>query len=691
MNTDSPFSSPTDHDGEAGLVWVLEDSPLEAEMARRALATRPNTRVEIFTDSPAMLERLANGARPDALILDRQLPTLTGLEVCRFIRQTFDAMELPILILTVERHRSDLVEGLSAGANDYLTKPYDVAELRARASNLIRIRHLHRARARHARHLALTADIGSMLTQGGDLVGPLCAAAIGRHLDAAIVGIWTAGEHGLELVGHFGALEARHVRLGRTAGEGRRALVWFDEDAGARIVDESWQAPGARTFVELPLFGEARVIGSLAIATRRHLEPEETRALAPLGDLVALGLERLRGERERADLLERERRARAEAEAANRGKDEFLAVLSHELRGPLNAIAGWTTLLRAGEVAAGRVDRALATIERNTHAQTQLVEDLLDVSRIVSGKLTIDDVLVDIAQAVDGVVESMRPMAADKGIELLADVERVGDVRGDPARMRQVVTNLLGNAVKFTPKGGRVKVTLHRVGGSAELRVEDSGQGIEKPFLPHVFERFRQADGSKARRHGGLGLGLAIVDHLVALHGGTVRAESEGPGRGATFVVQIPLSEEVSATPASSVRSLRPSGDLRLQVIAVDDDEDARDLIATILSARGMQVRLAASVPDALALVREAAPDVIVTDVGMPGSDGFELLRRLRALPADQGGSVPVIALTAYASSVDRAVGTRAGFEAYLTKPPDLDALLEAVTTLGLRAAAARA
>ncbi len=667
-----------------GLVWVLEDSPLEAEMARRAVSVSHS--VEIFLDSPAMLERIANGSRPDMLVLDCQLPTMTGLEVCRFLRESFDEMELPILMLTVQGHRADLVDGLGAGANDYLTKPYNVAELLARIGTLVRTRHLHRARVQRAREVALTAEVGAMLTRGLDSAAQLCVDAIGRHLDAAVAGIWTAEADGRLVRRAFtGSMAPACIAVPRIAGDARQPLVRFDEETNSLIADERWLAARARTFVEIPLSVESRVVGALTVATRRHLEPEEIDLIAPLADLVALGLERMRAERERAAILVLEQRAREEAEAANRSKDEFLAMLSHELRGPLNAISGWVHMLRSGMVPASDTQRALATIERNTTAQKQLVEDLLDVSRIVSGKLTIDSVPVDLAEAVEGVVDSMRPAASDKKLTLVAEIERVGDVRGDPARLRQVATNLLANAMKFTPTGGRVTVSVRHEGQFGVLRVEDTGQGIDASFLPHVFERFRQADGSTARRHGGLGLGLAIVHHIAGLHGGAVGAESEGPGKGSVFTVKLPLAIDDSTAPASATRSVHP-GELsceNLRVVVVDDEPDARELVCKVLGECGASVRTAGGVDEAFALIQADPPDVLVTDLGMPGENGYDLLKRLRALPAAVGGRVPAIALTAYARPEHRQAAMSAGFDHFLTKPVDFEEVIAAVSRLG--------
>jgi signal transduction histidine kinase len=684
------IATPTAHPArrlvEGGQVWVLEDSPLEAEMARRAIAADHS--VEIFPDSPAMLERIANGSRPDMLVLDCQLPTMTGLEVCRFLRESFDEMDLPILMLTVQGNRSDIVDGLSAGANDYLTKPYDIPELLARVGALVRTRHLHQARVRRAREVALTAEVGAMLTRGLDSSAQLCVEAIGRHLDAAVC-IWAAdgeGRFGLRAV--HGTMPTACMAVPTKAKESGERWVSFDQEAASAFDDSRWRGAAHRTFVEMPLVVESRVIGVLTLGTSRRLQPEEIDFLAPLADLIALGLERTRAERERTAILALEQHAREEAEAANRIKDEFLAMLSHELRGPLNAIAGWVRMLRSGMVPASGTERALATIERNTAAQTQLVEDLLDVSRIVSGKLTIDNVQVDLAEAVESVVESLRPASVDKKLTLVARIESVGKLTGDPTRLRQVATNLVTNALKFTPAGGTVTVSVHGEGNMAVLRVEDTGQGIEPTFLPHVFERFRQADGSTARRHGGLGLGLAIVHHIAALHGGSVEAQSDGPGKGSAFTVKVPLAVEESSAPASATRSVHPSASAceNVKVVVVDDEPDGSELVARVLEERGAIVRTAARVSEAMAMVRADPPDVIVTDLGMPEESGYELLKQLRALPASEGGLIPAIALTAYGQLEHREAAMLAGFEQFLTKPVDFEVIAEAVARVGRKA-----
>src|SRR5580692_4955080 len=402
-STTSADASPS---AERPVVWILDDSPMEAAMARRALAAHYD--IQTFEDGSALLERIATGPSPNVLVLDWQLPGMSGIEVCRFLRLGRDEMELPILMLTVYGHKSDLVDGLSAGANDYLSKPYDAPELAARVATLARINLLH-DRARRA-------------------------------------------------------------------------------------------------------------------------------------------------DRRSADLLTRERIARADAETANRAKDEFLAMVSHELRTPLNAILGWTRMIRSGSIAPPQIDKALATVERNALAQTQLIDDLMDMSRILSGKLTIEQEPIELVGLIQASVDAVRPSAESKRISTTLRIDPdAGGISGDGARLQQVVLNLLTNAIKFTPKGGSVLVALSRVDAHVELSIVDSGSGIAPEFLPHVFERFRQGDIGARRPQGGLGLGLAIVKHIVDLHGGSVEARSEGLGRGATFLVTLPRAKRPTRmnTPAS--------------------------------------------------------------------------------------------------------------------------------------------
>ena len=393
--------------------------------------------------------------------------------------------------------------------------------------------------------------------------------------------------------------------------------------------------------------------------------------------------DRLNAEAERERLLALEKAARAEAERANRVKDEFLAVLSHELRTPLNPIVGWTKLLRSNCLTPQKQLYALETIERNAKLQTQLIEDLLDVSGILQGKVSLNIVPVDLAGAIGSAIETVRLSAEVKSIQISTEfVLDIGRVLGDARRLQQVVWNLLSNAVKFTSPGGKIAVKLDRIDTRAQITVTDTGKGIEPDFLPYVFDYFRQADSTFTRKFGGLGLGLAIVRHLVELHGGTVKADSHGEGQGVTFTVRIPLMPVQPPTiPAETApqESFNLSG---IRVLAVDDDADARDLVVFLLEDCGASVTAVSNADDALAVLTQSVPDVLLSDIGMPDTDGYMLLRQVRALPPEQGGLVPAIALTAYAGEIDYRLALAAGFQRHLSKPLDPDQLVQAMLDL---------
>jgi signal transduction histidine kinase len=522
------------------LIWILDDSALEGAMARRVLSTTYD--VQVFTDGHMMLEQLAAGATPAVLVLDLRLPGMSGIETCRFLRSRYDASALPILMLTVYGHKSDVVEGFEAGANDYLTKPYEPTELVARVGTLARMKQLFES---------------------------------------------------------------------------------------VKVADAA-----------------------------------------------------------RDDLLSREREARRDAEAANTAKDEFLAMVSHELRTPLNAILGWARLLRTDEVSAEQRTRAFDTIERNAVAQARLIEDLLDTSRILSGTFRIEPESVDMVNVINLAVDAIRPLAEKKRVRLHVTIESNGSrVLGDPARLQQVVDNLLTNAIKFTPAEGNVRLSLASREGKVEIAIRDDGRGIDPSFLPHVFDRFRQGDGGRKRAHGGLGLGLAIVRRIVDLHAGSVVAESEGTGLGATFRVILPVA--TSGAPPALSRPLRESEPTTnalagVRVVAVDDEPDALELVCTLLQHAGATVFAASSARAALALVDAEKPNVIVSDIGMPEQDGNELVTALRARPADKSGRIPAVALTAFAGSEDRRRAFAAGFTAYLAKPVDpIEFMMAVCRTIG--------
>ncbi len=389
--------------------------------------------------------------------------------------------------------------------------------------------------------------------------------------------------------------------------------------------------------------------------------------------------ERHRAEEERKKLLAREQAARTEAEAASRAKDEFLAVLSHELRTPLNAVYGWANMLKAGRLDEATAARGLEAIVRNSEAQVRLIDDLLDVSRVVSGKMRLDVQVVDLPSVIGAALDAVGPAAAAKEIRLQSVLDpRAGPVTGDPSRLQQVVWNLLSNAVKFTPKRGRIQVHLQRVSSHVEIVVSDTGEGISADLLPVIFDRFRQGDSSSTREHAGLGLGLSLVKYLVELHGGSATAQSDGKGKGATFTVKLPLTI-VQPPPGSAERrhptadqGLTTTGGARLdglRVLVVDDDADALELISTILGAAGAAVTTCLSASEAVEILRQWAPHVMISDLEMPGEDGYSLIRKVRALDRASGGGIPAVALTAYGRMDDRLRTMSAGFNMHVPKP----------------------
>jgi PAS domain S-box-containing protein len=388
-----------------------------------------------------------------------------------------------------------------------------------------------------------------------------------------------------------------------------------------------------------------------------------------------------------------QRRTAEELREANRLKDEFLATVSHELRTPLTAILGWAHLLRSRQLDEQSATSALETIERNARAQSQLIDDLLDVSRIITGKLRLDVRQIDPASFIESAIEALRPAAEAKNVRIQKVMDTgVVSVAGDPSRLQQVVWNLLSNAIKFTPKGGRVHIRLERINSHIEIAVSDTGAGIKSEFLPHVFERFRQADQKTTRHHGGLGLGLAIVRHLVELHGGTVQAESPGEGQGATFVVNLPivpvyqkdnLAERVHPAARDTLPSYECPERLEgLKVLVVDDEVDTRELFRVGISQCGAEVATAGSAQEALEAIEAERPDLLISDIGMPGEDGYELIRKVRALPAGRGGKIPAIALTAYARTEDRLRALRAGYQMHVSKPVELSELVAVMASL---------
>jgi PAS domain S-box-containing protein len=510
-------------------------------------------------------------------------------------------------------------------------------------------------------HLSLDGLLAELLdrirdTMQVDTVAILLVEATGHELVS-----WAA--RGLE------EEVERRVRIpfgvgfaGRVAAE--KAPVCIDDVDRAEVFNPLLREKGIRSLLGVPLLVEGRVVGVLHVGTLtpHQFAEDDTRLLQLVADRVALAIDHAR-------LFEEERVARREAEAANRAMDEFLTTLSHELRTPLTPIIGWVHMIRNGILVSGESEHGLSVIEKNAHALKRLINDLLDMSAIVSGKMRMERLAVRVSTIVSEAIDTVRPMAAERDIEVemsFPDWHEPVLVTGDPARLVQVFWNLLHNSVKFSNAGGLVRVCGEANGGEVLVRVEDSGQGIKPEFLPHVFERFRQADGSKTRAHGGLGLGLALAKSFVEAHGGSVAAESAGQGKGSSFTVRLP--RQIAEAPASDQTRIRATSRVHpAHLLVIEDDEDTLEMLRATFAAQGYRVTACESATDALKVVDNGPFDLIISDIGMPRIDGYELIRRLRMYP--QLRTVPAIALTGYASKKDAEAARTAGFDAHLSKP----------------------
>ncbi len=560
-----------------------------------------------------------------------------------------------------------------------------------------------RAALRTALLQAITAALSEALTPAQAASAVLTHGLNALGAIAGSVALLTASGQELELLDAVGFPEeliekwrrfplSKEVPLARAVRTGEMVLLGSLDNLEPPFsyLNYLHALNGSRALAAIPLTAEGKPVGAMGLtfAEVQEFDEGDRSFMLAIARQCAQALERAR-------LYQAEHRLRAEAEEANRTKDEFLATLSHELRTPLTAMLGWTKMLRMMELDEATAAHALETVERNAKAQAQLVEDLLDVSRIITGKLRLDVRPTELVPVVKAAMDAVRPAAAAKEIELRTALDpTAGSVPGDAARLQQVAWNLISNAVKFTQKGGRVEVRLGRVDSHVELKVSDTGQGISQEFLPYVFDRFRQADGSTTRMHGGLGLGLAIVRHLVELHGGTVRAESQGTGHGATFTVQLPIAalrsadfglriEEQGSTAFQSAIQNPHSAILSgVRVLVVDDEEDARGLLRTVLEKSGAEVVAAAGVGEALAAIEREPPDVLISDIGMPGEDGYALIRRVRTLDPARGGSVPAAAVSAYAGEDNRRQALNAGFQLHVAKPVDPEELVSVVRRL---------
>ncbi len=617
--------------------------------------------------------------QPALVILDVKLPDLSGFEVCRQIKANPETAFIPVLHLSASFIKSqDKAEGLDSGADAYLVQPVEPIELVATVRSLLRIRRAEDAALASAQEWQTTFDaindsVGLVDAEGRIL---RCNRAMSQLLGKPLHDI-LGRQHQELMLTALGAGKGACFRLAKATCQ-RQVLELQTKDRWlAKTMDPVLDEHG--TF--------AGAVFILSDITERKCAEALLHAQNEQLNQLMLSLQQ----------------QTEEAQHANRIKDEFLAVLSHELRSPLNPILGWVRILQTSQQDEAKTQYALETIERNAKLQAQLIEDLLDVSRILRGKVSLHMGPVGLPFTVKAALETVRLAAEAKAIQIQTVFEpQVGQVLGDSSRLQQVVWNLLANAVKFTPHGGRIEVRLEPgSGGTAaweeekamlsshapityvQLSVSDTGQGIAPDFLPHVFDYFRQADSTTTRRFGGLGLGLAIVRYLVELHGGTVAVASPGEGQGATFTVKLPMIAAASLPPTDTLSPHSPEVQFNgLQVLVVDDDRDSRELITFLLQQHGAIITEVASASEALICLEQASFDLLISDIGMPAIDGYALMRQIRKQAPDHGGKVPAIALTAYAGEMDQQQALAAGFQHHLIKPVEPELLMQTIWTL---------
>jgi len=650
---------------------ILNVDDHEAGRYARSRALR-NAGFEVLeASSGAEALQLVNSQRPALVLLDINLPDMTGYEVCRQIKAA--SVTSGILVLHVSAtfvKGSDQKRGLEGGADGYLAEPVDPDVLVATVNAYLRLRSTEEAlRESEERFRAAFEDapIGMALVNFdhkvfrankalSEILG--CAPEELSGLSIDELGLPEEAEKSSMPLTQLFTGETDGYQLERRCRSKKRDVIWINL-IGRAVRDSN-----------------GKILYGLVMAENIS--------------------ERKRSEEQRERLLAAEQKARSDAEAANRAKDQFLATVSHELRTPLGAILGWARILRNQTSDPKTTARGLEAIERNATAQAQLIEDILDVSRIISGKLRLLPQNVELTAVVRAAVDSIKPAVEARRIRLETKLNSPAvTVRGDPSRLQQVIWNLLSNAVKFSPEGGKVQLGLELAGPHhVEVTVVDAGHGIPAAFLPHMFEPFRQADASTTRRYGGLGLGLSIVKQLVELHGGTIEAVSEGEGKGATLKLRLPVhaqdaeAETVPQDPETTRKRSRPELPIKLprllegiKVLVVDDELDARDLLDFILQKAGATVELAASTAEALELLGVSQPDLLVADIGMPGEDGYELIRRVRA-SSQAFALLPAMALTAYARAEERAQAFSAGFQFHMTKPVEPAELIATIARM---------
>ncbi|WP_397570040.1 response regulator [Schlesneria sp. T3-172] len=641
-------------------VMVVDDNPATRYSTGRVLKNAGFAILEASTGAEAL--KIASKG-PDVIVLDVNLPDMDGFQVCRELRSIELFKRTPVIHLSATFTSDvDKVKGLEAGADGYLTHPVEPLVLVATVNAFIR------ARKAEDGMLTSEAKFKSIFDQVADGLALFNKDLAFEEINQSLLQI---------------------LKMKRDAVLGQR-LIKFAAPADQNLLKQ----------IALQLESQNSWQGSFPLtdSTGRNIEIDwRFCAHSDPGIWLAIALdatERIRVETEREQLLESERVARAAAERANHLKDDFLATLSHELRTPLSAIVGWAQVLKyAGVLPEHELAEGVAAIERNAKIQTQLIDDLLDVSRITSGKLHLEVKPVNLSEIAEGALESLAPAIRAKEVEVIRHfASDTGAVTADASRLQQVIWNLISNAVKFSKPGGSIVVTAQGDDSAVELSVIDHGSGIATDFLPHIFERFRQEDASSTRKHGGLGLGLSIVKHLVELHGGTVRAHSEGPGTGAEFIIRLPVTSNTVPDQPSIESQLSSGPDLvsnylaagniaGTKVLVVDDDADTRVLLQRLLRDCHVEVTTAASVAEALEYVEQIRPQILISDIGMPNRNGYDLMREIRDRGIDLH-RLPAIALTAFARSEDRRKALHAGFQLHLKKPVNPAELVSAISSL---------
>ncbi len=724
--------------------------------------------VQTVADGVAALTAIENNP-PDLVLSDVMMPFMDGFELLRSLRSNPITQDIPIILLSARAGEESRIEGLAAGADDYLIKPFSARELLARVEASLKLARLRQEATVRERTILgritdafMAMDLDFRLIYANEAAQRVSRtpleAMLGKTMWEAFPGtignqfelqyrrslseqiavefeeyyapfdVWVEvhvypSPTGLSLF--FRDINDRkRIEAALRQSEERYRTLFESIDEGFCVIEMLFDAndtPIDYRFLEInPVFEQQTGLQQAVGKTARQLVPNleddwikiygqvaltgesvrfENRSEAmnrwfdvyacrtgqPEARKVALVFkdisDRKRIEAEREQLLQREQTAREAAERANRIKDEFLAVLSHELRSPLNPILGWSKLLQRGNLDATKTATALVTIERNARLQAQLIDDLLDISRILSGKLSLNAMSVDLNMVISAALETVRLAAEAKSLQIQTTFSpSQGMVIGDSGRLQQVIWNLLSNAVKFTPQGGQITVRLTQSGTHAQIQVTDTGKGINPDFLPYVFEHFRQEDGATTRKFGGLGLGLAIVRQVVEMHGGTVTVDSPGIGLGATFTVQIPLAPRLIESPTLDPSPVRDSDLSGIHILVVDDETDSREFVAFVLEQAGAIVTTVASGIDALRAFSQSVPNIIVSDIGMPVMDGYMLMRQIRALP--EGKEIPAIALTAYAGELDRQQAEAAGFQRHVAKPIEPEVVVAIVVEL---------